>query len=155
MAVPAGLGPRPRGRPRARWVSGGGVAARLAGRGGLFGRRLVAGLTGGAGAASEELDALGDDVHARGVAAVLRLELVEEQAAVDRGLAPGLQVVGAGVRLPVEALDVEVAVVALLAGALDGDPQRADRGPAVGLEQLGVLGQMAGAGPAVHRVLLR
>ena len=58
-------------------------------------------------------------------------------------------------RLAVEALDVEVAVVALLAGALDGDPQRADRGAAVGLEQLRVLGQMAGAGPAVHRVLLR
>src|SRR5215208_6165438 len=143
-------------RPRARDGSGGGVAVRLAADGGGLGRgRLGVGLTGGAVAAGEELDALGDDVDAGGVRAVLGLELVEQQAAVDRELAPGLQVVGAGMRLALEALDVEVAVVALLAGALDGDPQGADRGPAVGLKELRVLGEVAGAGPAVHEVLLR
>src|SRR5215207_6152174 len=143
-------------RPRARDGSGGGVAVRLAADGGGLGRgRLGIGLTGGAVAAGEELDALGDDVDAGGVRAVLGLELVKEQAAVDRDLAPGLEVVGAGVRLAVEALDLEVAVLALLAGALDGDPQRADRGPTVGLEQLRVLGEVPGAGPAVHEVLLR
>src|SRR5215207_4564467 len=142
-------------RPRARDGSGGGVAVRLAADGGGLGRgRLGVGLTGGAVAAGEELDALGDDVDAGGVRAVLRLELVEQQAAVDRDLAPRLQIVGAGMRLALEALDVEVAVVALLAGALDGDPQRADRGAAVGLKELRVLGEVAGAGPAVHEVLL-
>ena len=114
-----------------------------------------AGLTVGAAAAGEKLDTLGDDVDARGVAAVLRLKLVEEQAAIDRDLAAGLEVLRARVGLRLEALDVEVAVLALLAGALDGDAQRADRGPAVGLQELRVLGEMAGAGPAVHGVLLR
>jgi hypothetical protein len=33
--------------------------------------------------------------------------------------------------------------------------ERADRGPAVGLEQLRVLGEVPGAGPAAHEVLLR
>ena len=151
---------RARGRAAPRARDGGqaaGLGSRAApSRGGLFGGGLGAGLTVGTGAAAgEELDALGDHVDARGVGAVLGLELVEEQAAVDRDLAPGLEVVGAGVRLAVEALDVEVAVLALLAGALDGDPQRADRGPAVGLEQLRVLGEVPGAGPAVHEVLLR
>src|SRR5215207_278018 len=123
-------------RPRARDGSGGGVAVRLAADGGGLGRgRLGVGLPGGAGAAG--------------------VELVEQQAAVDRDLAPGLQIVGAGMRLAFEALDVEVAVVALLAGALDGDPQGADRGAAVGLQELRVLGEVAGAGPAVHEVLLR
>ena len=56
--------------------------------GGLFGRRLGLGRAVGAAAAREELDALGEDVDARGVAAVLGLELVKEQAAVDRDLAP-------------------------------------------------------------------
>src|SRR5215211_2664873 len=103
-------------RPRARDGSGGGVAVRLAADGGGLGRgRLGVGLTGGAVAAGEDLDA-------GGVRAVLRLELVEQQAAVDRDLAPGLQIVGAGVRLALEALDVEVAVLALLARTLDGEP---------------------------------
>ena len=133
MAVTRGSR-RARGRCCAagpRWWSGGLVGLpRRAVRGGLIGGGLVAGLTGGTGvAAGEELDALGDDVDAGGVGAVLGLELVEQQAAVDGDLAPGLEVLRAGVRLGVEALDVEVAVVALLAGALDGDPQRADRGP--------------------------
>ena len=105
-------------------------------------------------AAGEELDALGDDVDPGGVVAVLGLELVEQQPAVDGDLAPGLEVLRAGVGLGVEALDVEVPVVALLAGALDGDPQRADRGPALGLQELRVLGEVPGAGPAVHGVLL-
>src|SRR5215217_4616904 len=159
MAVTRGSR-RARGRWGAagpRWWSGGrvGLPCRAVG-GGLFGGGLGAGLTvRTGGAAGEELDALGDHVDARGVGAVLGLELVEEQAAVDRDLAPCLEVVGAGVRLAVKALDVEVAVLALLAGALDGDPQRADRGPAVGLEQLRVLGEVPGAGPAVHEVLLR
>jgi hypothetical protein len=118
MAAWKSSGPRPgRLRPRARDGSGGLTVARLASGGGL-GRRLC-GLTGGAVAGRQELDALGDDVDAGGVAAVLGLGLVEHQAAVDRDLAPGLQVVGAGVRLAVEGLDVEVAVLALLAGALD------------------------------------
>src|SRR5215210_2066286 len=143
-------------RPRARDGSGGGVAVRLAADGGRLGRgRLGVGLTRGAVTAGEELDALGDDVDAGGVRAVLGLELVEEQAAVDRDLAPGLQIFGAGVRLALEALDVEVAVLALLARALDGEPQRADRGATVGLKELRVLGEVAGAGPAVHEVLLR
>ena len=79
-------------------------------------------------ASAEELDALGDDVDPGGVVAVLGLELVEEQPAVDGDLSSGLQVLRAGVGLGVEALDVEIPVVALLAGALDGEPQRADRG---------------------------
>src|SRR5439155_10483652 len=137
-----------------RWWSGGLVGlARLAG-GGLVGGGLVAGLTVGGLAAGEELDALGDDVDPGGVVAVLGLELVEQQAAVDGDLASGLEVLGAGVGLGVEALDVEVAVVALLAGALDGDAQRADGGAVLGLEELRVLGEMASAGPAVHGVLL-
>ena len=56
--------------------------ARLTG-GGLVGRGLVAGLTVGGLAAGEELDALGDDVDPRRGAAVLGLELVEQQAPVD------------------------------------------------------------------------
>lgn len=44
--------------------------------------------------------------------------------------------------------------MALLAGALDGDPQRADGGAVLGLEEVRILGEMAGAGPAVHGVLL-
>jgi hypothetical protein len=98
--------------------------ARLAG-GGLFGRRLGAGLTVlPAGAAGEELDALGDDVDAGRVVAVLGLELVEEQTAVDGDLASGLEVLGAGVGLGVEALDVEVAVVALPARRVPRAPMR-------------------------------
>src|SRR4051794_37417799 len=125
-----------------RWWSGGLVGlARRAVRGGLIGRGLVAGLTVGGLAAGEELDALGDDVDPRGVAAVLGLELVKEQPAVDRDLAAGLEILRARRRLRVKALDVEVAVLALLAGALDGDPQRADRGPRLGLEELQVLGR--------------
>src|SRR3954463_2051723 len=101
-----------------RWWSGGLVGlARRAVAGGLIGRGLVAGLTVGGLAGGEELDALGDDVDPGGVAAVLGLELVEEQAPVDGDLAPGLEVLRARRRLGVEALDVEVAVVALLAGA--------------------------------------
>src|SRR3954454_5073669 len=131
-----------------RWWSGGLVGlARRAIRGGLIGRGLVAGLTVGGLAAGEELDALGDDVDPGRVAAVLGLELVEQQAAVDGDLAPGLQVLRAGVGLGVEARDVEVAVVALLAGALDGDPQLAYRGASLGLQKLGVLREVAGAGP--------
>src|SRR5207248_813639 len=149
---------RARGRSCAagpRWWSGGLVGlARRAVAGGLVGGGLVAGLTVGGLAAGEELDALRDDVDPRRVAAVLGLELVEQQPAVDGDLAPGLQVLRARRRLGVEALHVEVAVVALLAGALDGDPQRADRGPVLGLEELRVLGEVAGAGPAIHGVLL-
>src|SRR5215208_5047361 len=63
-----------------------------------------------------------------GVVAVLGAVLLEEQPAVDRDLPAGLEVLRARRGLRVEALDVEVAVVALLAGALDGEPQRADRG---------------------------
>jgi hypothetical protein len=72
-----------------RWWSGGLVGlARRAVRGGPVGRGLGTGLTVGGLAAGEELDALGDDVDARRVAAVLGLELVEQQPAVDRDLAP-------------------------------------------------------------------
>ena len=68
-----------------RWWSGGLVGlARRAVAGGLVGGGLVAGLTVGGLAGGEELDALGDDVDPGGVAAVLGLELVEQQAAVDR-----------------------------------------------------------------------
>src|SRR5215203_4299459 len=137
-------------------ASGGLGAARLALRGGLLGRRLRAGLTVGVAlAAGQELDALGEHVDARGVVAVLGPVLLKEQPAVDRNLAAGLEVLRARRRLRVEALDVEVAVLALLAGALDGEAQRADRGPRLGLEELRVLGEVPGAGPAVHRVLLR
>src|SRR3954464_5216511 len=122
--------------------------------GGLVGGGLVAGLTVGGLAGGEELDALGDDVDPGGVAAVLGLELVEEQAPVDGDLAPGLEVLRARRGLRVEALDVEVPVVPLLAGALDGDPQPADRGPAVGLQELRGLGGGAVAGPAIHGVPL-
>ena len=87
--------------------------ARRTVRGGLVGGGLVAGLTVGGLAGGEELDALGDDVDPGGVVAVLGLELVEQQAAVDGDLAPGLQVLRARRRLGVEALDVEVPVVAL------------------------------------------
>src|SRR5215207_8792614 len=157
MAVTRGSR-RARGRCCAagpRWWSGGLLGlARRAVRGGLIGRGLVAGLTGGGLAAGEELDALGDDVDPRGVAAVLGLELVEQQPAVDGHVAAGLQVLRARRRLGVEALAVEVAVVALLAGALDGDPQGADRGPALGLQELRITSEVAGAGPAVHGVLL-
>src|SRR4051794_20373697 len=148
---------RARGRSCAagpRWWSGGLVGLACLAGGGLVGGGLVAGLTVGGLAAGEELDALGDDVDPRRVAAVLGLELVEEQAAVDRDLASGLQVLRARRRLSVEALHVEVAVVALLAGALDGHPQRADRGAVLGLEELRVLREVAGSGPAVHGVLL-
>src|SRR3954454_6896122 len=145
---------RARGRRCAagpRWWSGGLVGlARSAVRGGLIGRGL-AGLTVGGLAAPPGLDALGDGVHARRVAAVLGLELIEQQPPVDGDLTPGLEVLRARRRLSVEALDVEVPVVALLAGALDRDAQRADRGAALGLQELRVLGEMAGAGPAVHR----
>src|SRR4051794_33354009 len=138
-----------------RWWSGGLVGlARRTVRGGLIGRGFVAGLTVGGLAAGEELDALGDDVDARRVAAVLGLELVEQQPTGDGDLAAGLEVLRARRRLSVKALDVEVPVVALLAGALDRDAQRADRGAALGLQELRVLGQMAGAGPAIHQVLL-
>src|SRR4051794_22973664 len=136
-------------------ASGGLGAARLAVRGGLLGRRLRAGLTVGGLAAGEELDPLGDHVHPRGVVAVLGPVLLEQQPAVDRDLPAGLEVLRARRRLRVEALDVEVAVLALLAGALDREPQRADRGPRLGLEELRVLGEVPGAGPAIHRVLLR
>src|SRR5215204_4918586 len=136
-------------------ASGGLGAARLAVRGGLLGRRLRAGLTVGGLAAGQELDPLGDHVDARGVMAVLGPVLLKEQPAVDRDLPAGLEVLRARRRLGLEALDVEVAVLALLAGALDGKPQRADRGPRLGLEELRVLGEVPGAGPAVHRVLLR
>src|SRR5215210_3641332 len=136
-------------------ASGGLGAARLAVRGGLLGRRLRAGLTVGGLAAGQELDPLGDHVDARGVVAVLGAVLLKEQPAVDGYLAAGLEVLRARRRLRVEALDVEVAVLALLAGALDGEPQRADRGPRLGLEELRVLGEVPGAGPAIHRVLLR
>src|SRR3954468_83102 len=105
-------------------------------------------------ATGEELDAVSDDVDARRVAAVLRLELVEQQAAVDGDLAPGIEILRTGARLSVEALDVEVAVVGLLAGALDREAQRADRGAVLGLQELRVLGEVPGAGPAVHQVLL-
>src|SRR4051794_13799055 len=148
---------RARGRSCAagpRWWSGGLVGLACLAGGGLVGGGLVAGPTVGGLAAGEELDALGDDVDPGRVAAVLGLELVEQQAAVDGDLAPGLEVLRAGVGLGVEALDVEVAVVALLAGALDGDPQRADRGAVLGLQELGILGEVSGAGPAVHGVLL-
>ena len=91
------VGPAAGAAPRAR---DGGQAAWWASRaspsaGGLVGGGLVAGLTVGGLAAGEELDALGDDVDPRGVAAVLGLELVEQQAAVDSDLAPGLQVLRA------------------------------------------------------------
>src|SRR5829696_2618395 len=149
---------RARGRSCAagpRWWSGGLAGlARLAAGGGLVGGGLVAGLTVGGLAGGEELDALGDDVDPGGVAAVLGLELVEQQAAVDGDLAAGLQVLRARRRLGVEALHVEVPVVALLPGALHGDAQRADGGAVLGLEELRVLGEVAGAGPAVHGVLL-
>src|SRR5215203_3375119 len=136
-------------------ASGGLGAARLAVRGGLLGRRLRAGLTVGGLAAGQELDPLGDHVDPRGVVAVLGPVLLKEQPAVDGDLPAGLEVLRARRRLRVEALDVEVAVLALLAGALDGQAQRADRGPRLGLEELRVLGEVPGAGPAVHRVLLR
>src|SRR3954463_808639 len=136
-------------------ASGGLGAARLALRGGLLGRRLRAGLTVGGLAAGPGLDPLGDPVAPRGVVAVLGPVLLEEQPAVDRNLPAGLEVLRARRRLRVEALDVEVAVLALLAGALDGQAQCADRGPRLGLEELRVLGEVPGAGPAVHRVLLR
>src|SRR4051795_11294742 len=147
-------GPRPGSRGPAM-ASGGLGAARLAVRGGLLGRRLRAGLTVGGLAAGEELDALGDHVHPGGVVAVLGAVLLEQQPAVDCDLAAGLEVLRARRRLRVEALDVEVAVLALLAGAPDGEAQRADRGPRLGLEELRVLGEVPGAGPAIHRVLLR
>jgi hypothetical protein len=74
-------------------------------------------------AAGEELDALGDDLDPRRVAVVLGLELVEQEPADDGDLAPGLQVLRARPTPgAVEELDVEVPVVALLAGALDRDP---------------------------------
>src|SRR5687768_8865751 len=146
---------RGRGSRGPAMASGGLGAARLAVRGGLLGRRVRAGLTVGGLAVGQELDPLGDHVDPRGVAAVLGPILLKEQPAVDRDLAAGLEVLRAGRRLRVEALDVEVAVLALLAGALDGEPQRADRGPRLGLEELRVLGQVPGAGPAIHRVLLR
>src|SRR5437764_505311 len=104
-----------------RWWSGGPLALALGGGG------VVAGLTGRRLAAGEELDALGHDVDPGGVAAVLGLELVEQQPPVDGDLAPRLQILRARRRLRLKALDVEVAVLALLAGALDRDPQRADR----------------------------
>src|SRR4051794_35464136 len=136
---------RARGRNCAagpRWWSGGPLA--------FAGGGVVAGLTVGRLAAGEELDALGHDVDPGGVAAVLGLELVEQQPPVDGNLAPRLQILRARRRLRLKALDVEVAVLALLAGALDRDPQRADRRAAVSLQELRVLGQMAGAGPAIH-----
>jgi hypothetical protein len=102
----------------------------------------------------EELDALGDDVDPRRVVVVLGLELVEVQATIDRDIAAGLQVLRARACLRVEALDLEVAVAALLAGALDGDPQRADRRALSVSRNFGVLGQVPGAGPAIHGVLL-
>src|SRR4051794_3587453 len=139
-----------RGRGPAMASGDVGVAGLAGGDGGLLWRHLFAGLTGGAVADGEKLNALGDDVDARRVAAVLGLELVEQQPAVEGDLTAGLEVVDAGVRLAVEALDVEVAVLALLARPLDRDPHAADRSPVAGLEQLGVLGQVAGGGPAVH-----
>src|SRR5215210_6635602 len=147
---------RGRGSRGPAMASGGLGAARLAVRGGLLGRRLRAGLTVGVAlAAGQELDALGDHVDPRGVVAVLGAVLLKEQPAVDRDLPAGLEVLRARRGLRVEALDVEVAVLALLAGALDGEAQRADRGPRRGLEELRVLGEVPGAGPAIHRVLLR
>src|SRR5215210_6010599 len=122
-------------------ASGGLGAARLAVRGGLLGRRLRAGLTVGGLAAGEELDPLGDHVDARGVVAVLGAVLLEEQPAVDRDLPAGVEVLRARRRLRVD--------------ALDGEAQRADRGPRLGLEELRVPGHVPGAGPAIHRVLLR
>src|SRR4051794_40310508 len=139
---------RARGRRCAagpRWWSGGLLALAARALGGV-----VAGLTGGRLAAGEELDPLSHDVDPGGIRAVLGLELVEQQPPVDGDLASRLEVLRARRRLRVKALDVEVAVLALLAGALDRDPQRADRLAAVGLQELRVLGQMAGAGPAVH-----
>jgi hypothetical protein len=111
--------------------------------GGLVGGGLGAGLTVGTrAAASEELEVLGDNVDPRGASAVLRIELVEQPPPVNRHLAPGLGVLRPGAGLDVEALDIEVPVVALLAGALDRDPQRADRGSGRGLEELRVLGEV-------------
>src|SRR4051794_40790779 len=63
-----------------------GVAGLAGGDGGLLGRGLLGGLTGGAVAGGEKLDALGDDVDPRRVGAVVGAELVEEQAAVDGDL---------------------------------------------------------------------
>src|SRR5215216_5514680 len=146
---------RGRGSREPAMASGGLGAARLAVRGGLLGRRLRAGLTVGGLAAGQELDPLGDHVHPGGVVAVLGPVLLEQQPAVDRDLPTGLEVLRARRRLRVKALDIEVAVLALLAGALDGQAQRADRGPRLALEEPRVLGEVPGAGPAIHRVLLR
>jgi hypothetical protein len=77
--------------------------ARRAVRGRLIGRGL-AGLTVGNPAAGEKLDALGNDVDARRVAAVLGLKLLKQQPPVDGDLAPSPEVLRARRRLSVEDL---------------------------------------------------
>src|SRR5215208_7154272 len=130
-------------------ASGGLGAARLAVRGGLLGRRLRAGLTVGGLAAGQELDPLDDHVHPGGVVAVLGPVLLKEQPAIDRDLPAGLEVLRARRGLRFGALDVEVVVLALLAGALDGEALRADRGPGFVLQVLRGLGEVPGAGSEI------
>src|SRR5947209_13657130 len=120
---------------------------RLGGRAG--GNELVASAAlGSVAAGSEELDALGDDLHRLALRPVLRVPLAPVQPAVDADGAALAQVLRA--RLGLVAEDRHVEVVGLVdplaglvaAAAVDGDAQAADCGAAGRVPELGILRQV-------------
>ena len=94
----------------------------------------------------EELDVAGDDLELL-AAAVVGVPLGVVQAAFDGDLAALGQVLGARVGLAAEHGDVDVVgalVLAVLAGALDGEAQAGDLGPPLVVRSLDVGGEPAG-----------
>src|SRR5262249_42570182 len=123
----------------------GGVGRDIAARG-----EAVAVAPAGAVAGAEELDRVGDDADRLPFPApVFRFPLPPIEAAFDRDRPALREVIGAVLALRAPDGDVEIVGLvlpltglAVLAAAVDGDPQLADRGPSSGAAQLGIAGQV-------------
>src|SRR3954452_5952543 len=116
---------------------------------GLRGEAVATAARGGVVAAAEELHAVGDDVHALALVALLVLPLAPLEAAVDRDGAALGEVPGAVVALRAPDGDVEVVGLVdpltglVLAARVAGDAELADRGAAREGAKLGVRGEVA------------
>src|SRR4051794_40716181 len=144
-----------RGRGEVAFV-GRDVAARRAEAAAVAATASVAVATAGPVARAKELDAVGDDLDRLPFAAVFRFPLAPVEAAFDRHGAPLGEVVGAvlALRPPdghVEVVGLVDPVAALVfAAAVDRDPQVTDGGPAAGMTQLRIPGQVPGDDHHVH-----